>query len=132
MRVPVHALTFESVCVCLGGCGCTEAGVYLRACRLTNPACKAPSYYHLQPLYFHHIFRNFLINGTTFENKLLNIKCVFLFFLQLLFETFLILRRIQRDIVINVKTSNRYSFRILVKLEFSRQIFEKGSNIKRH
>ena len=31
-------------------------------------------------------------------------KCVFLFSLQLLSETFLILRRIQRDITMNVKT----------------------------
>ena len=31
--------------------------------------------------------------------------CVLGFFLQLVFETFLILRRIQQDIVTNVKTS---------------------------
>jgi hypothetical protein len=37
------------------------------------------------------------------EKKLLDIKCVFRFSLQLLFEAFLILKRIQRDIVINVK-----------------------------
>jgi hypothetical protein len=48
----------------------------------------------------------YLVNNTIFEKKLLNIKCVFSFSLQLLFETFLILRRIQRDIVINVKTSS--------------------------
>jgi hypothetical protein len=40
-----------------------------------------------------------------FRKKLLNIKCVFWFFLQLLSETFLILRRIQRDIIINVHRS---------------------------
>jgi hypothetical protein len=51
-----------------------------------------------------HIFRHYLINGTIFEKKKLpNIKCVFSFSLQLLFETLLILR-ILRDIVINVKT----------------------------
>ena len=38
--------------------------------------------------------------------KVWNIKCVFLFSVQLLFETFLILRIIQRDIVTNVKTSS--------------------------
>jgi hypothetical protein len=47
-----------------------------------------------------------LIDGTIFEKKVLNIKCVFLFSLQLLANTFLILKRIQRDIVINVKTSS--------------------------
>ena len=41
-----------------------------------------------------------------FRKRLLNIKCVFWFSLQLLSETFLILRRIQRDTVINVYTSS--------------------------
>jgi hypothetical protein len=36
----------------------------------------------------------------------LDIKCVFSFSLLLLFETFLILGRIQQAIVINVKTSS--------------------------
>ena len=40
------------------------------------------------------------------EKKLLNVKRVFGFFLQLLFETFRILRVIQRDIIINVRTSS--------------------------
>jgi hypothetical protein len=40
-----------------------------------------------------------------FGKKFLNIKYVFWFFLQLLSETFLILRRIQRDIIINVHRS---------------------------
>ena len=56
-------------------------------------------------------------------------KCVFWFSLQRLSKTFLILRRIQRDIVINVRTSswesNGCSYRILIKLEFYWQIFEK-------
>jgi hypothetical protein len=43
-------------------------------------------------------FSRCLINDTTFGKKLLNIKCIFLFFLQLLSETFLILRRIDRDV----------------------------------
>jgi hypothetical protein len=37
------------------------------------------------------------------KKKLLKIKCVFRFSLQLLFEMFLILRRIKQDIFINVK-----------------------------
>jgi hypothetical protein len=53
-------------------------------------------------------FPRYLTHGTIFvKKKLLNIKCAFSFSLQLLSETFLILRRIQRDIVINVKTSSR-------------------------
>jgi hypothetical protein len=39
------------------------------------------------------------------EKKLLNVKCVFWFPVQLLSETFLILSRIQRDIIINVHMS---------------------------
>jgi hypothetical protein len=53
----------------------------------------------LAPPYFQH----YLINGMIFGKKSLNIKCVF--FLQILFETLLILRKIQLDIVINVKPS---------------------------
>jgi len=53
--------------------------------------------------------------------------CVFLFFLQLLSETFLILRINERDIIKNVyRSSCKISVilvRVLVKLEFSRQIF---------
>ena len=50
------------------------------------------------------IFLRYPINGTIFEKekKLLNIKCVFWFSVQLLSEIFLILSRIQRDVVINV------------------------------
>ena len=53
-------------------------------------------------------------------------KCEFWFFLQLLSEAFLILDKIQRDIIINVhKPSCKvtpYSCHILMKFEFSRQI----------
>ena len=41
-----------------------------------------------------------------FLKKLLNIKCVFWFCLQLLSEKFLIVRRIQRDIIINLHKSS--------------------------
>ena len=69
------------------------------------------------------------------EKKILNIKCLFWFSVQLLSETFLILRRIQRDIIINIRTSvfiwnSRYSCQILIKLELPRQIFENSLGIK--
>jgi len=64
------------------------------------------------------------------ERKLLNINCVFWFSHQLLSETFLILRRINRDIV-HVRRSSckltRSPDEILTKI-----IFEKYSNIKFH
>jgi hypothetical protein len=47
------------------------------------------------------------------------------------FETFLILGRIRRHTVINIHSA-RYSCQIVMKLEFSRQIFEKSTNIKFH
>ena len=55
-------------------------------------------------LWLHHIFRHYLINGKIFGEKLRNIKCVFWLSMQLLFDTFLILRRIQGATVIKVKT----------------------------
>jgi len=69
--------------------------------------------------------------------KLLNVKCVFLFSLNLLSETFLILRRTEQD---NIKKNKfvslhiRYSFfcNILIKLECSRPILENYSGIKFH
>jgi hypothetical protein len=48
------------------------------------------------------IFLHILINDTIFGKTLLDIKYVFWFSLQVLSETFLILRRIERDIIINV------------------------------
>jgi hypothetical protein len=63
----------------------------------------------------------------------LNIKCVFWFSLKPLSEIFLILRRIRRVIITNVRMySLTYSCQILMKLESWRQIFEKPSNVKFH
>ena len=99
---------FLSVCVCGGGCPGTSACA--RARSLSYPARNtcAP-YCHLWSLSFHHIFRHNL------GKQLLNIKCVFWFSLQLLSEKFLILSRIQRDIVINVKTCSCKVSVILVR-----------------
>jgi hypothetical protein len=86
---------------------------------------------HLWPVWLYHIFPHYLINGTIFGKKLLNIKCVFSFSLSLLSETFLIPRRIQRDIIHVHKSSGKVPVTlILMKVELSRQIFEKYSNIK--
>jgi len=51
-------------------------------------------------------FPHYLINGTIFGKKLLNTECVFWFSLQRLSEIFLILRRIERDIIKNVYRSS--------------------------
>ena len=68
-----------------------------------------------------------------FGKKLLNTKCVFRVSSQLLSETFLILRRNERDVIENVYWSScGVPFIIIafvMKLELSRQIVEKYSNI---
>jgi hypothetical protein len=51
-------------------------------------------------------FLRYLINGTIFEKKLLDTKCVFWFSLQLLSETFFILGRNERDMVKSVYRSS--------------------------
>ena len=99
----------ESACVrarvCVVG-GFTAAGVCLPLCSLTNPTCNAPPFRHLQSLWLHRTFRHYLINGTISEKKFIEHKCVFLFSLQLLFKTFLILRTHKRDVVTNVEMSS--------------------------
>ena len=86
------------VCVCVGGWAC------FRVWSLANATCNALPSCHLRPLCLHEVFRHYLVNDTIFGKKLCNVKCVFWFSLQLLFETFVIRRTIQPDTVINVGT----------------------------
>jgi len=69
-----------------------------------------------------------------FWTALLNTMYVFWFSLQNLFQKFVILRKIERDVTVNVhrvfKRSALYSSQILIKPEFSRTLFESFSNIK--
>ena len=52
-------------------------------------------------------FPQYLISGVIFEKeKVLNTKCVFLFSLQILSETLLVLRRTERDMIKNVYWSS--------------------------
>jgi hypothetical protein len=109
----INIINIINICVSVwvpvrvGVCMC------VRVCNLTYPACylQAPMLYW--PLWFHHIFRHYLTKSTIFGGgggKLLNIKCVFWFSIELL-----ILRRIQRDIVMNVKKSSCKVSVILVR-----------------
>jgi len=101
---------------------------------IMQSACSA-LYCHMWPVRLYHVFPHYLIKSTIFEKKkLLNIKCVFWFSLQLVSETFLTLGWIKRDTIIAVhrSLSTRYSCQILMKLEFSGRIFDKSSNIKFH
>ena len=76
---------------------------------LSSVACLVPQF-----------FAHYLINGTIFKRKLLNIKCVFWFSLQLLSETFPILRRTERDMIKNVYWSSCKVPIIIVRLNFNR------------
>ena len=68
------------------------------------PACKAHAPFYIVTCGFsdYHIFPHYLIKRRAFgEKQLLNPKYVFWLSLQLLSETFLILRRMQLDTIIN-------------------------------
>jgi hypothetical protein len=73
-------------CVCVCVCVCV--------CGLRYPACNAYA-----PDRLCYVFPYYLINGSIFEKKLLNAKCVILFLLQLLSERFFILRRNERCVI---------------------------------
>ena len=77
-------------------------------------------------------FSTFSHKGQDILKKVTEQKMCILISVQFLPEKLLILRRIQRDIVINVKTPlfKVFVILILIKLEFFRQIFEKSTNIK--
>jgi len=81
-------------------------------CRLWYPACnKHAPYCPLWPARLYNNFLQFLINGTTFDRKLLNINCEFLVSLRLW----------------NISPSKNWEryLTILTKLELSPQIFKK-------
>jgi len=67
-------------------------------------ACAA-LYCHLWPLRLYSVSPHYLTNGTSFGNTSLNMEYVFWFSLQILPETFLVLRRTERDTIINVRRS---------------------------
>ena len=82
-------------------------------CSLRQPGCNAHApYCRLLSTQLYNVFPHYLINGTIFRKKLLNIKCVFWFPLQLFSETFLILRTTERDVI-------EYVYRSSCKVPFN-------------
>ena len=84
---------------------------------LSSVACLAVQYF---PTLYH--------KRHDFRKQFLNIKLCFVFSLQILSDTFLILRRIQRDMITNVFWSSCNVPVVLsdiIKLEGSRQILKK-------
>ena len=82
---------------------------------LSSVACPALQYF---------FFFQIISHKAGFK-KILNIKCVFRFSLQLLLETFFILRRTERDMIKNVNFSSCKVYFILV--EFSWNLHFLGS-----
>ena len=107
-------------------------------CSLCYPACNAHApYCHLYSTPLYSIFPHFLINDTILWKKFLNTKCVFWFSLQLLSETFLNPRIIQRDMIQNVHISlfmksTRHSCQTFKKTQFLSTEFWKCPNVKLH
>ena len=72
----------------------------------------------LWPVWLYDVFPHYFTDGTIFGKQLLNIKPVFWFYLRVLSETFIILRGIQRDAVINVHWSPCKVLVILVRVQY--------------
>ena len=83
-------------------------------CSLRYPACIAHApYCHLWAYLPLQILLHYFVNGTVFEETLLNAKCVFWFSLRLS-ETFLILRRIEGNVIINADGSAYIKYPLLL------------------
>ena len=103
----------------------------MSVCSVRYPACNAHvPYCYLWPVLLYNIFPHYLINGTILGIMFWNTKCV-LIFPTILYEKFLILTRIKPQIITNFHScSGKVPViigQILVKLEFSGQIFEKST-----
>ena len=106
-------------------------------CSLNYTACNAHApFYYLCPTPLYNIFPHYLINGTIFEKKSTEYEIGVL-----IFSTTVIWNishskknwaRYDQKCLLVLKWSTRNYRQILMKVEFSRQIFDKFSNTKFH
>ena len=75
-----------------------EPATFRLVAQCLNHTAHAP-YCHLWPDQLYGVFPHYLVNDTIVQKRFLNTKCVFWFALQFLSETFLILRRKERDVI---------------------------------
>ena len=108
------------VCVCSLGYPSMQCACAI----LSSVACPALQY-----------FSTLCHKRRDFRKSLPNTNCVFWFYVQLLFETFLIVRRTERDMITNVYRSSckvPLCWSDFNGIEYSRQIFEKRPNVNFH
>ena len=93
-------------CVCVCVCVCV--------CSLSYPACNAHApYCRLWPAPLHKIFPHYLINGRIFGKSCWTQNGCFDFSLQLLFQTFLTVRRTERDMIKKMHFGVHVKYRLL-------------------
>jgi hypothetical protein len=107
--------------------------LWVCVCSLCYPAWNAHApYCHLWPAWFYNNIPHYLTNGTIFGKHVMDTKYFVWFPLQVLSDTFLILRRNEWDVIKNVYFSSCKIPAIPVRFywyKFSQQIFEKYSYI---
>ena len=87
------------------------------------------------PALLYNIFPHYLINGDIFEKKVIEYKLCVLIFSTNLSETFLILRRSERDLIKNIYWSSCKVPIVLVRFQWNLNFlngFSKNSHIKFH
>jgi len=106
---------------------------------LSNPAYKLHILciviLHVWPVWLYPIFPHYLINSTIFRKNVPNIKCVFWFSLQIYLKHFSFQKEgseILSSIYKHLHIKCQSSCQILIKFEFSWQIFETSIKIKFH